>query len=118
MAPVAAAAPALEAEAALAAAVAFFACANTGVCTTVATDANATAAARELQRIRSLSPVADAIDRARVIVADEHRAVFQDQEVHRPAEVLVVLDEAGHEGLDLGRAIFLRPRDVNAVPLL
>ena len=52
-----------------------------------------------------------------MVVAHQHRAVLEHQEVHRPAQVGVVLDEAGHEGLDLRAALAVGPghRDVGVL---
>src|SRR5262245_44741287 len=66
----------------------------------------------------SLAAVADSIDRTGVIIADQQRAVLHHQEVRRAAEVFVVLDEAGHERLDLRAALAVGPRDEHAVVLL
>src|SRR5713226_2041923 len=48
----------------------------------------------------ALGAVGDAIDRARVIVRDQERAVLHDVHVHRPPNVLVILEEAGEKRLD------------------
>src|SRR6185295_19069047 len=67
-----------------------------------------------LQPTSSSLPVADAVDGPRVIVAHEHRAVLEHEEVHRTTEIAVVLDEAGHERLDprTSLAVGLGHRDV------
>ena len=44
--------------------------------------------------------VGDAIDRAVPVVGDQQRAVLQLHHVDRPADIIVVLQEAGHERLD------------------
>src|SRR6185369_13423364 len=82
--------------------------------------ASAPAAARMRCRCAnaSLAAVADPIDRTGVVVADEQRSVLHDVEVDRAAEIVVVLDEAGHERLDLGAALAVGPRHVHAVVLL
>src|SRR5262245_22964169 len=46
-----------------------------------------------------LAAVADAVDGAVVVVRDQQRAVFHDHHVGRPPDVVVVLEEAGHERL-------------------
>src|SRR6202023_3278812 len=59
--------------------------------------------------------VADAIDRAGVVVGNQQRAVLHDQEVDRPADVVVVLQETGEERVErLQRAVLveLGPDDV------
>src|SRR5204862_3924457 len=45
-------------------------------------------------------PVADAVDRAVIVVRQQHRPVFQPLHVHRPAYIVVVDEEAGDERLD------------------
>src|SRR5262245_65254152 len=42
----------------------------------------------------------DAIDGAVEVVGDQQRPVFHGKQIHRPCDVIVVLEEAGDEGLD------------------
>src|SRR5437763_13466097 len=58
----------------------------------------------------SLLRVADAIDRARVVVRDEHRAVLHLRRVDRPAPDLLALQPALHEGLVLADLAVARER--------
>src|SRR5262249_24247666 len=52
--------------------------------------------------------VAHPVDGARVVGGDEQRAVLQDQGVDRPADIVVVLQEAGQERLPgLNRAVLV-----------
>ena len=46
-----------------------------------------------------LRPISDAVDGAVVIVRQQHRAVFQPFHINRSTNIVVVLDEAGDEGL-------------------
>src|SRR5262249_36329836 len=56
--------------------------------------------------------VADAVDRAGVIVRHQQRAVLEHLHVHRAADIVVVLQEAGHERLPgFHAAIGVEPYD-------
>src|SRR5580765_1556900 len=94
-------------------------CACTAVATTrVAARASTNGACRRRVARLLLAAVADAIDRSGMVVAHQQRAVLHDVEINRPPEVGVVLDEAGHELLDLRAALAVGPGDVHAVVLL
>src|SRR2546422_10021884 len=59
----------------------------------------------------SLLRVADAIDRADVIIGDQHRAVLHVRRVDRPPPDLLALQPALHERLALGDLAVGRQRD-------
>src|SRR5262245_4106429 len=64
---------------------------------------------------RPRAAVGDAIDRAGVVVGDEQRAVLHHLHVDRPADIAVVLEEAGHERLERLDAAVTVERDVDHI---
>jgi hypothetical protein len=52
--------------------------------------------------------VSEAVDRASLIVRDQHRTVIEHQQIHRPAKRLLALFEADDERLVINRAIAIQ----------